>query len=905
MPIIPIQDDQNASVLHIAAELDLIDALKQLLETEDGKELLDAKDRVGFRALHRAAASNAVGTLQVLIKSGASLSLQTPNGSTALHVAAASGAVEAWALLVAAGADASGTPDKWGRSAMAVAECHGWRAQGSTTSSVLVKVQNEATTQQSSSARQKKVGPYGSLTTTAILSHPLCTKHFTCPPSDTEGSSAPPENVKRITVLLDKDKGALRSSELAKDILWEPEARAAALADVLRVHEWNYIRQIQSKCEGIARDAETSDGIDNLDGDTTLSRESFAAALHAAGSVCQAVDLVAKGDQVKNAFCAVRPPGHHAGPRGLVKGEQGGPDSHGFCFLNNISIGAAYALHVHREKVKRVVIVDFDVHHGNGTEETVRWLVPGVDTHETITVTGFGTSYTPRFKPWHDAWDARNVLFVSVHGYGPREEGLEHLMPAAAFYPGSGRTVLPEAIPPPSEGISASDKTDGIISAEIFEKPAAMKKAAAAMRVGKHPAIVSSVDNENDHDDDDDEDDDDEGMGGQPMEQVQAGGDIDDEDDDDDDDEDYQNDGNADDDEEQQEDDDDDDDDEPSMPQARQPTNKVQALLQMFIPKKVTTSSSAPSSSSSSSSSMPPVSASPSPAAALLTRMDPLILDIGVRLPGESLGPEATAATSNEYRHQWRNYFRDEIFPRMMTFQPDMIFISAGFDAHKKDTINGGYIALLEEDFEWVTTNLLKIANTCCEGRVVSALEGGYQLGGEYCSSFAKSVKTHVAAMVRGGKCLESKYNQDDADKEKAIERELLDDAERRRVAKLEQQLLQQQLQQQQHVRSSLYLTIAHWQGRVCISHSVFYFFPGLEYRFFNGCFSLQGTTAIASSTRRRGHCRVQCDRCHGTSHGRSKRHRVRGSGRRGIQSQTTKGTGGLRCIERGIEKGW
>ena len=835
MTIVPFQDDQNASVLHVAAELDLVDALKQLLETEDGKELIDAKDRVGYRALHRAAASNAVGTLQVLIKSGANLSLQTPNGSTALHIAAASGAVDAWAILVAAGADASGIPDKWGKSAVAVAECHGWHAQGSTTNSVLVKVKSEVTTNQSSSVRQTKGGPYGSPTTTAILSHPLCIKHFTCPPSDTEGSSAPPENVKRITVLLDKDKGALRSNELAKDILWEPEARAAALADVLRVHEWNYIRQIQAKCEGIARDAETSDGIDNLDGDTTLSRESFAAALHAAGSVCQAVDMVAKGDQVKNAFCAVRPPGHHAGPRGLVKGEQGGPDSHGFCFLNNISIGAAYALHIHREKVKRVVIVDFDVHHGNGTEETVRWLVPGVDTHETITATGFGTTYTPRFKPWHDAWDARNVLFVSVHGYGPREEGLEHLMPAAAFYPGSGSTALPEAIPSLSEGISAKDTTDGIISAEIFEKPAAMKKAAAQMRVGKRPVIASST---NDDDDDDDDDDNDRGMGGQPMEQVQEGGDIDNDDDDDEDDEDYQNEGNADDDEEQQEDDDDDDDDdeEPPMQRGRQSINKVQALLNVFIPKKVTTSSSAPSSSSSSSTT-PTISASPSPAAALLTRMDPLILDIGVRLPGESLGPEATAATSNEYRHQWRNYFRDEIFPRMMTFQPDMIFISAGFDAHKKDTINGGYIALLEEDFEWVTTNLLKIANACCEGRVVSALEGGYQLGGEYSSSFAKSVKTHVAAMVRGGKCLESKYNQDDADKEKAIERELLDDAERRRLAKLEQQLLQQQLQQQQHVRyhfiSQLLIGKKDFESHAVTSFFCVLVFPGLEHRIF------------------------------------------------------------------------
>ena len=70
---------------------------------------------------------------------------------------------------------------------------------------------------------------------------------------------------------------------------------------------------------------------------------------------------------------------------GLTKGEEGGPDSHGFCFLNNISIGAAYAMNKYRESIRRVAIVDFDVHHGNGTEETVRWLKPGVDTEEHFT----------------------------------------------------------------------------------------------------------------------------------------------------------------------------------------------------------------------------------------------------------------------------------------------------------------------------------------------------------------------------------------------------------------------------------------------------------------------------------------------------------------------------------------
>ena len=210
--------------------------------------------------------------------------------------------------------------------------------------------------------------------------------------------------------------------------------------------------EIASRCgssltvEGGEEDeAEQEEGLAHLDGDTAISKRSYDAALYAAGSLCQAVDMVMAGE-VRNAFCAVRPPGHHAGPMGLVTGEAGGPDSHGFCLLNNVSIGAAYAMNVHREKIKKVAIVDFDVHHGNGTEETIRWLRPGLDTKDVYTQSMFGQLYTPRFKPWFDVNDTDNVVFVSVHGYGPREKGLEHYMPAAAFYPGSGSTVIPEVV---------------------------------------------------------------------------------------------------------------------------------------------------------------------------------------------------------------------------------------------------------------------------------------------------------------------------------------------------------------------------------------------------------------------------------------------------------------------------
>ncbi len=113
------------------------------------------------------------------------------------------------------------------------------------------------------------------------------------------------------------------------------------------IHPLSHIQHI--------RDNIPEAGIKHLDHDTVLSPDSETAAFRAVGAVCEAVDWVMT-EQVNNAFCAVRPPGHHAEPTQAM----------GFCLFNNVAIAAEYARK--RYAVKRVAIVDFDVHHGNGTQ---------------------------------------------------------------------------------------------------------------------------------------------------------------------------------------------------------------------------------------------------------------------------------------------------------------------------------------------------------------------------------------------------------------------------------------------------------------------------------------------------------------------------------------------------------
>jgi len=169
---------------------------------------------------------------------------------------------------------------------------------------------------------------------TAYISHPLCLKH--------DMGAYHPESPARIHAIEDQ----LIASGLM-DYLQRHEAPEASNEQLLRVHEESYIDSIESSVP--------QHGIVQLDGDTALNPFSYQAALRAAGAVVLGVDLVMAG-KVENAFCNIRPPGHHAERARAM----------GFCIFNNVAVGAAHALEYHG--LQRVAIADFDVHHGNGTE---------------------------------------------------------------------------------------------------------------------------------------------------------------------------------------------------------------------------------------------------------------------------------------------------------------------------------------------------------------------------------------------------------------------------------------------------------------------------------------------------------------------------------------------------------
>ena len=173
------------------------------------------------------------------------------------------------------------------------------------------------------------------MTQTAFISHPDTLLHVM------DGSH--PESPARITVI----KNAVLASHLKQKLQFY-DAPAASITQLKRVHTAEYVEHIYN----IAPKA----GLVRLDADTAMGPMSLSAALHASGAVILATDLVMSG-KVNNAFCCVRPPGHHAGRA----------NSAGFCIFNHVAVGVAHA--IAQYNIKRVAIIDFDVHHGDGTED--------------------------------------------------------------------------------------------------------------------------------------------------------------------------------------------------------------------------------------------------------------------------------------------------------------------------------------------------------------------------------------------------------------------------------------------------------------------------------------------------------------------------------------------------------
>jgi len=178
--------------------------------------------------------------------------------------------------------------------------------------------------------------------TTALISHDDCLNHIT-----PEGH---PEQVARLRAIQKR----LEDAEF--DDLKRIDAPMGTVDQAAFCHPTDYIDGIKAACP------ET--GHISLDGDTHVCKGSYAAAMRGVGGICHAVDLVMEGS-VSNAFCATRPPGHHAETQRPM----------GFCLFGTVAIGAKHALETHG--LKRVAIVDFDVHHGNGTQDLI-WNDPRI-----------------------------------------------------------------------------------------------------------------------------------------------------------------------------------------------------------------------------------------------------------------------------------------------------------------------------------------------------------------------------------------------------------------------------------------------------------------------------------------------------------------------------------------------
>lgn len=227
---------------------------------------------------------------------------------------------------------------------------------------------------------------------TALFTHKACLDHIPGP--------SHPESPARLEAV----NAALNDS--AFDSLDRREAPRASVDQIARVHPRDFVTQVLAHIP--------EQGAVRLDADTIVSPGSGEAALRAAGAVCAAVDAVV-GKEAKNAFCAVRPPGHHAEPAIPM----------GFCIFNSVAVGAAHAREAHG--LNRVAVVDFDVHHGNGTQAMFQNHPDSffASTHQSPLYPGTGAA--------HERGCANNIVNVPLSPYSGTD----------AFREAMEKTILP------------------------------------------------------------------------------------------------------------------------------------------------------------------------------------------------------------------------------------------------------------------------------------------------------------------------------------------------------------------------------------------------------------------------------------------------------------------------------
>ena len=363
------RDDDGYTCLHWAAALGHVDTVRLLAvamkragtPAADG---IDAKAENGDTALHRAARFNLDECVKALIEEGASYTVQNNDFYMPFDVI---------------GSFSAASPSK----------------------SAKFKARLRTRDQFYESA------PYHR---TLILHHPDCLDHVTA-----KGHQEAPA---RVTAILEK----LGTITEPKSILVNSEFGFASTEMLTYAHSNTYVsfihelhNQVIASMKSVpftphvqrgALHFEENDVKAEKGCDTTFSPGTLRAALRAAGAVCHAVDMVVSGKS-RNSFCVTRPPGHHAGVTGLLHNAV----SCGFCIFNNVAIATKYALKTYPEIVKKVAIIDIDVHHGNGTEEVI----------------------------CKGKLDASCVFFFSIHLYDKS--------PSYDFYPGSGRQdILPHNV---------------------------------------------------------------------------------------------------------------------------------------------------------------------------------------------------------------------------------------------------------------------------------------------------------------------------------------------------------------------------------------------------------------------------------------------------------------------------